>query len=51
MQGIYQGFELMTHDPAWVAALDLVQDEIGACEVAAALYLIMQSGNAGIVKE
>ena len=51
MQGIYQGFEIMTHDAAWTVALDLAQDKRGNSSTKDALFLIMQSSSAGIAKE
>ncbi len=50
-QGIYQEFELMTHDPAWAVALDLVQAKDGSCFAEDAFLLIEQSGYAEIRKE
>jgi len=51
MQGIYQGFELYTHDTVWSVILDLVQNHEGMSFAEDAFDLIEQSGSATILRE
>lgn len=50
MQGIFQGFELMTHDITWAVALDLAMDKKTCISSIKDVYKILElSGSAKII--
>ena len=50
MQGIYQGYPVMTHDKTWTVILTLSQDAIGTTHFDKAIKLINSSGQAIILR-
>lgn len=51
MQGIYEGYDLYTHDISFTCILDLVQRPSGMSSAEDAFELIELSGSAEITKE
>lgn len=52
MQGIFQGFKLMTHDTVWTVILDLALNEkTGISSIKNAYNILKMSGSANCIRE